>query len=786
VGTSNSATTRLRRLALLALTLLAGLAGAAGPARAVDLGISDSDAPTVTEPFWAGLHIARARIVVPYDIATTTGNAGIQRRRAFETYRANAAARGVSLLVVFSASADVRAPYTNDPVAPSADQFANAFAAFVQRYPDVRTFAPWNEPNNPDASQYPLGSDPRLAADYWLRAKATCPDCTLLAGDFAGIAGDDAYVDAYQAELGTARPDVWAFHAHGDINGFQADGPDDARVSRYYLSKFQGAWAASQIWIDEVGARYRDASTVVWGDASQQQGTEFLLGLATLDPRITAIYYYNYSNQCSRPGSCAAQDRGLVSPTPFDGQSPSYDGANRPRAAYTVIADRGPVIPPAASVPPAVTIAQPAQSADLRTSTPAFSGQAATGGRAEPSVTLQIFPGAGSTEGSTPVQTASAAVVNGGWSLTAAPLTDGTYTAQATQVGNSRSAGTSQDVVFTIDTVAPTSTIGGGPAALTGARTATLSFAASEPGATFRCSVDRAPSTPCTAPLKLAGLAVGRHSLAVRATDAAGNPQAKPTKLGWRVVSLASALAPRTGDLAATLAHGLPVAVACADGCRLEARLYLPRAQALAAGLAGRGLSRRDPARPTGSGYLVVASGSVVRSRAGSGTLALRLRASSANVVARTRAVTLRLGLVLTAHGSKPTAVARRVTLVRSGALKALAAKGLPTTLVCSSACSGRTNLWVARAVAIGLHARGGSVAGGSRTGLPHGGRYVSLGSAPLARTRGGATDLTLPVQRAVRARLVRLTAAGLRGAGVIRGPGTPDRALSWPLTLPR
>ncbi|MCW2951388.1 MAG: hypothetical protein JWQ48_558, partial [Conexibacter sp.] len=566
----------------------------------------------------------------------------------------------------------------------------------------------------------------------------------------------------------------------------QANGPDDARVSRYYLGKFQGPWAASQIWIDEVGARFRDASTTVWGDASQQQATEFLLGLATLDPRITSIYYYNYSNQCGQPLTCALQDRGLVSPAPLDGQSPGYDAANRPRAAYDVIAERAPVIPPAASVPPAVTIAQPAQSADLRTRTPVFGGQAATGGRAQPSVTLQIFPGAGSTEGSTPVQTASAAVVNGGWSLTAAPLADGTYTAQATQVGNSRSAGTSQDVVFTIDTVAPTSTIGGAPAALTGARTATLSFAASEPGATFRCSVDRKPSKACTAPLKLARLAVGTHSLAVRATDAAGNAQAKPTKVSWRVVSLAAALAPRSDDLAAAFTYGLPVAVACADACRLEARLYAPRADALAAGLAGRGLSRRDPARPTGSGYVAVASAAVVRTRGGSGTLALRLRGTSAGVVARTRAVTLRLGLVLTAHGSKPTAVARRVTLVRAGALKALAANGLPATVLCSSACSGRTDLWVTRAVAVGLHAPGRSVAGSSRTGLPRGGRYVSLGSAPLARTRGGVSDLTLAVPRAVRTALVRLTAAGLRGTSVIRGPGTPASALSWPLRLPR
>ncbi len=90
--------------ALVAFALACVLVGvgASGTAGAVELGISDSDAPTVIEPFWDGLHVTRARIVVPYDVATTTGDAGTQRRESFEAYRINAAAKGVSLLVVFA------------------------------------------------------------------------------------------------------------------------------------------------------------------------------------------------------------------------------------------------------------------------------------------------------------------------------------------------------------------------------------------------------------------------------------------------------------------------------------------------------------------------------------------------------------------------------------------------------------------------------------------------------------------------------------------------------------
>ncbi|WP_304718914.1 hypothetical protein [Conexibacter sp. CPCC 206217] len=793
MGYSNYANARALRGALLAAALVAGLLtallGAATPARAVELGISDSNATTLSEPYWDGLGLKRARIVLPWDVVDTRGPAGTRRREDFEAFRAGAAAKGVTLLIAFAASADIRNP-DGSAIAPTPEQFADGFAKFRNAYPDVTTIAPWNEPNNPDGTTYPLGADPALAAQYFLIAQSICPSgCTLVAGDFAGIAGDDAYVDAYQTALaaGGVFPAVWAFHAHSDINAFQAGGPDSARISRYYLSKFQGPWANSRIWIDEIGARFRDPGGIVWGDDSQAQATQFLLGLATLDPRIDQIYYYNYSNQCATPSRCAQQDRGLVSPSPFDGQPLDYDGINRPRSAYNVIAARGPVIPPAAPVPPVVAITTPAQSAALNTATPTFSGTAAFGGRAAPTVMLQIFPGVSGTVSSTPAQTISTPLAAGAWSLRSAALPDGAYTARASQQGNPSSSGISQDVVFSVDTVPPTSTITGAPPAQTGSRLATLSFTASEAGSTFTCSVDRAAYRPCAAPLRLAHMRLGSHSVRVRAADPAGNVQTRPTLVSWRVVSLASALLPRTGELGAAFSSGVPLTVACADSCRIDARLYMPRTTAARAGIAGRGLSKSDPARPAGkaSSYLVVGGAKLVRTRAGSGALALRLRAGSASALSATRSVGVRIGFTLRPKNSKPTAVSRPVTLVRAGALAALAAKGLPATVACASACSTRTALWVPQTSARALRAPGRSVAGGRRTGLPNG-RYVSLGSATVTRRSGGASDLTLVTPRAIRGRLPRLPGLSVRAVARISGPGTPASMLSWPLALPR
>jgi hypothetical protein len=655
-----------RALSLLVGCLL-GLALVA-PAEAVELGISDSDAPTFAEPFWAGLNVTHARIVVPYDIATTNGSEGTQRRANFEQYLASARAAGVSVLVVFAPSQDVRAPGTGDPLAPSADEFAAAFAAFRASYSDVTTIAPWNEPNNRDTSSYALGSQPQLAADYWLRAKQICPsDCTLVAGDFAGIPGDDAYVDAYQAELAAngAVPDVWAFHAYTDVNRFQVVGASDAPVTRYYLSKLQGPWAGARVWIDEVGARYRDASGLVWGDVSQRDAAGLLLGLATLDPRIDALYYYNYANRCATPAGCAVQDRGLVSPAPENGAAPDYDAANRARPAYHVIAARGPVILPVAALPPAVTIDAPAQGAALRVSTPSFAGRAASTVETTPAVVLRLFPGAGETESSVPAQTLSAPVAGTAWSATPTPLADGVYTARATQAGNPGTTGISDDVVFTVDTVAPTTTVTDGPGAVSGAHTQTVAFAASEPGVTYACAVDGRRSSACASPVTLRHLRLGRHVFAVRARDAAGNPQRTPTRLRWRVVSLVRALAPRIGGIGAVLSGGLPVAAACEDRCRVSARLDLR----------GVGTLARDEVR---------------RPRAGRLALRLRPRGAAAALAARSTAHAT-LTLALRARGAAQTIVVRRtVTLVRAGALRALGRRGLPVTLACTSACSTR------------------------------------------------------------------------------------------------
>ena len=103
-------------------------------------------------------------------------------------------------------------------------------------------------------------------------------------------------------------------------------------------------------------------------------------------------------------------------------------------------------------------------------------------------------------------------------------LGDGSYTfrVRATDAaGNTRT----QTRSFTVDTVAPISTISAGPenGSTIGTSTTQFVFSADEANATIYCSIDNGVYGPCTSPKELSGLTDGPHSFKIAAVDAAVN-----------------------------------------------------------------------------------------------------------------------------------------------------------------------------------------------------------------------------------------------------------------------
>lgn len=101
--------------------------------------------------------------------------------------------------------------------------------------------------------------------------------------------------------------------------------------------------------------------------------------------------------------------------------------------------------------------------------------------------------------------------------------------------GPSQGGGAGNGPTSTPDLTAPQTKLKAGLGAKLAQGTVTLRFTADEAGATFQCKLDRGKARPCRSPKTYSGLAAGRHTFKVWATDAAGNRDKTPAKRGFRV-----------------------------------------------------------------------------------------------------------------------------------------------------------------------------------------------------------------------------------------------------------
>lgn len=138
--------------------------------------------------------------------------------------------------------------------------------------------------------------------------------------------------------------------------------------------------------------------------------------------------------------------------------------------------------------------------------------------------------------------------------LTPDPLTEGAHTLEVRgtdQAGNVDPTPATR--AFTVDTTAPDTGLTSGPGEATNDNTPTFTFEASEPGATFECSI-AGSFHPCTSPYTSGALGDGDFTFQVRAQDAAGNLDPTPASLSFTLdrnpptASITSGPSGPTGD----------------------------------------------------------------------------------------------------------------------------------------------------------------------------------------------------------------------------------------------
>jgi len=111
------------------------------------------------------------------------------------------------------------------------------------------------------------------------------------------------------------------------------------------------------------------------------------------------------------------------------------------------------------TIPPSLTLATPANGSSTSDTTPALSGTAGIAAGDSSTVTVEIWTGSGTSGSPLQARTATRDPSTGAYSVDAAGLAQGTYTARAKQQDGAGNTGFSAANTFTVDTVAPVVTL---------------------------------------------------------------------------------------------------------------------------------------------------------------------------------------------------------------------------------------------------------------------------------------------------------------------------------------
>jgi hypothetical protein len=268
------------------------------------VGVGDDSSAIFANPWFRKLPIRIARYLVPWNAAITRDRTQVN---AMQDWLHWAASVHVQPLVSFEAPGGTAGNYIPDDAT-----YTRAVKAFIKRFPQVKTYTPWNEP---DFIYRSLSQQPGLAAAYFNTMVRACHRCTIVAGDVYRTAGDGLYswLKAYQRGL-RFRPAAWAIHPYDDVRSHTKSAIDT-------LERFAGS---SQIWLDEISGVLRRGH---WPFPNQSPNNadndeRFLFILPKIYHNITRIYHYQWQ---AVPGS--PWDSALLGP------------GGKPRPAYWTFAN---------------------------------------------------------------------------------------------------------------------------------------------------------------------------------------------------------------------------------------------------------------------------------------------------------------------------------------------------------------------------------------------------------------------------------------------------------------
>jgi hypothetical protein len=265
-----------RSIALALAVLVSVLAGAPAAGAVVTVGIADQRAGTFHDARLVDI-VHHARLSVAWDALDYRW-----QQREIDEWMSAARTAGVEPLVTFGRSR------TRKYRLPSRAEFRREVRRFRHRYPDVREYSPWNEPN---LAIHPRNYDPARIASYYHVLRKLCPSCTVLGADVVDTSSLDRWMRAYLREFPrNGRPKFWGLHNYVDVNSRSSWGTQVMR-----------RLAPGEIWFTETGAIIRRATpsrlgerdrrvTILVGSSYALEATKRVFRLAATSPKITRVY----------------------------------------------------------------------------------------------------------------------------------------------------------------------------------------------------------------------------------------------------------------------------------------------------------------------------------------------------------------------------------------------------------------------------------------------------------------------------------------------------------------
>jgi hypothetical protein len=542
--------------ALLATLAVASVASAGGPGMTIGA-VEDAakwSSPATKMGLARNAGFAAVRMTMQWSSGQTSPSAGELQNTRNAADAARAA--GIEPIVAIYNTGSTSTP-ADDASRAQFVQFATAVAAGL---PAVRRFVVGNEPNlnrywlpqfNADGSDAAAPAYEALLAAAYDGIKAARPDAVILGGALSSR-GEDSPTStrpthspttfirdlgaAYRAS-GRTKPIMDAFdqHVYEDYSAmppsFEHPTSTTIAVSDYGKlvallgQAFDGTaqpGSSLPIFYGEYGVE----SIIPAAKASLYTGTEPAATRPVDETTQAALYREAFKVAYCQPNVVGIMVFHVSDESALTAwQSGPYYADDSPKSSLAAIrnaasaARAGTLTPCPDTTPPTVTLTSPANGAVVH-------------GTVTLTATAADDVGVGKVEWLVNGVVLAGKAVSP-YSFDWASGASGQVTITARALDAARNAATSS-ITVTVDNTPPDTLLTSTPPGV-GPDSATFEFAASEPGASFECSLDGSPFAPCTSPKSYSGLAPGTHAFSVRAVDSLGNVDATPASYSWSV-----------------------------------------------------------------------------------------------------------------------------------------------------------------------------------------------------------------------------------------------------------